>query len=124
VASPAATDSQKANCGDKVRSTYLLGPEDELQISGPELDELSNKTVRVDGEGDLQVPLVGRAFIVARVWFIAANPQISDGANWALRADHPSDGMDFRWTHRMFRPGQKNVHFNGHSKRGTSAAYT
>src|SRR6266436_2572027 len=39
-------------------------------------------------------------------------------SNWALRADHPSDGMDFRWTHRMFRPGQKNVHFNGHSKRG------
>jgi polysaccharide export outer membrane protein len=58
-----AIDSQKANCGNQVRSTYLLGPEDELQISGPELDELSTKTVRVDGEGDIQVPLVGRVHV-------------------------------------------------------------
>jgi polysaccharide export outer membrane protein len=61
--SPAAINSQKASCDSQVRSTYLLGPEDELQISGPELDELSNKTVRVDGEGDLQVPLVGRVHV-------------------------------------------------------------
>jgi polysaccharide biosynthesis/export protein len=57
---PAATT---AGCINKVRSTYLLGPEDELQISGPELEELTNKTVRVDGEGDLQVPLVGRVHV-------------------------------------------------------------
>ena len=61
--SPAAINAQKASCDSQVRSTYLLGPEDELQISGPELDELSNKTVRVDGEGDLQVPLVGRVHV-------------------------------------------------------------
>jgi polysaccharide biosynthesis/export protein len=52
-----------AGCTNKVRSTYLLGPEDELQISGPELEEPVNKTVRVDGEGDLQVPLVGRVHV-------------------------------------------------------------
>jgi polysaccharide biosynthesis/export protein len=62
-AMPVATGNQKANCGDQVRSTYLLGPEDELQISGPELEELTSKTVRVDGEGDLQVPLVGRVHV-------------------------------------------------------------
>jgi polysaccharide export outer membrane protein len=56
-------DSQQANCGNQVRSTYLLGAEDELQISGPELDELATKTVRVDGEGDIQVPLVGRVHV-------------------------------------------------------------
>jgi polysaccharide biosynthesis/export protein len=51
-------------CGDQVRSTYLLGPDDQLQISGPEeLTELANKRVRVDGDGDIQVPLVGRIHV-------------------------------------------------------------
>jgi polysaccharide export outer membrane protein len=40
-----------------------LGPDDELAISGPELDIPPNKTVRVDGEGDIQVPLVGRVHV-------------------------------------------------------------
>jgi polysaccharide export outer membrane protein len=57
-----AATSQPA-CSSKARSTYLLGPEDELQISGPELEELNNKTERVDGEGDIQVPLVGRVHV-------------------------------------------------------------
>jgi len=59
----AAPAAQQANCTSQVRSTYLLGPEDELQISGPELEELTNKTARVDGEGDIQVPLVGRVHV-------------------------------------------------------------
>jgi polysaccharide biosynthesis/export protein len=63
AASAAAPSTPQANCGSQVRSTYLLGPEDELQISGPELDELANKTARVDGEGDIQVPLVGRVHV-------------------------------------------------------------
>ena len=53
----------KAGCNTQVRSTYLLGPDDELQISGPELEETVNKSVRVDGEGDIQVPLVGRVHV-------------------------------------------------------------
>jgi polysaccharide biosynthesis/export protein len=63
-ATTAATSAApQANCTSQVRSTYLLGPEDELQISGPELEELANKTARVDGEGDIQVPLVGRIHV-------------------------------------------------------------
>lgn len=48
-----------------MRSTYLLGPEDELTLSGPELDEAGSplRVVRVDGQGDIQVPLVGRVHI-------------------------------------------------------------
>jgi polysaccharide biosynthesis/export protein len=53
----------KTGCNAQVRSTYLLGPDDELQISGPELEETTNKSVRVDGEGDIQVPLVGRVHV-------------------------------------------------------------
>ena len=52
-----------ANCNDQSRSTYLLGPDDELEISGPELNELANKPTRIDGNGDIQVPLVGRVHV-------------------------------------------------------------
>lgn len=53
----------KANCGNQVRSTYLLGPDDVLDVSGPELTELANKPVRVDGDGDIEVPLGGRVHV-------------------------------------------------------------
>ena len=63
VASSSATNAPKAACVNQVRSTYLLGPEDELTISAPELEVVPGKTVRVDGEGDLQVPMVGRVHV-------------------------------------------------------------
>lgn len=52
-------------CSDKVRSTYLLGPDDLLEISGPELTESPNKLepARIDSQGDVQVPLVGRMHV-------------------------------------------------------------
>src|SRR5882762_1277934 len=60
---PPKSDELKAKCGDQVRSTYLLGPGDQLEISAPELTELANKQVRVDGDGDIQAPLVGRVHV-------------------------------------------------------------
>src|SRR6266446_9879738 len=57
---PVSPDEAKAKCGSQIRSTYLLGPDDQLEISGPELSDLSNKPVRIDGDGDIQVPLAGR----------------------------------------------------------------
>ena len=33
----AASNEQKAKCDNQIRSTYLLGPDDQLEISGPEL---------------------------------------------------------------------------------------
>ena len=57
------SDEPKANCSSQVRSTYLLGPDDQLEISGPELSELANKPVRIDGDGDIQVPLGGRVHV-------------------------------------------------------------
>jgi polysaccharide biosynthesis/export protein len=53
----------KPGCANQVRSTYLLGPEDQLQVSGADLDEPVGKLVGVDGEGDIQVPLVGRVHV-------------------------------------------------------------
>ncbi|HXC48674.1 MAG TPA: polysaccharide biosynthesis/export family protein [Candidatus Sulfotelmatobacter sp.] len=62
---PAATASgeQKAKCENQIRSTYLLGSDDQLEITGPELTDLSNKPVRIDGEGDIQVPLAGTVHV-------------------------------------------------------------
>jgi polysaccharide export outer membrane protein len=60
---PTEPDALKAKCGSQVRSTYLLGPDDQLDISGPELTELANKPVRIDGDGDIQVPLGGRVHV-------------------------------------------------------------
>jgi polysaccharide export outer membrane protein len=61
--SPTPSAELKAKCDGQVRSTYLLGPDDQLDISGPELTELANKPVRVDGEGDIEVPLGGRIHV-------------------------------------------------------------
>lgn len=58
-----AVGEQKANCDSQIRSTYLLGPDDQLEISGPELTDLTNKPVRIDGEGDIQLPLAGSVHI-------------------------------------------------------------
>jgi polysaccharide export outer membrane protein len=58
--SRAGTDHPKGHCDSELRSTYLLGPDDEVEITAPELDELSNKSTRVDGDGYIQVPLAGR----------------------------------------------------------------
>ncbi len=61
--SSAESDELKAKCGSAVRSTYLLGPDDQLDISGPELSEGGYKPVRVDSDGDIQAPLVGRVHV-------------------------------------------------------------
>ena len=60
VPSPPRSDELKEKCGSQVRSTYLLGPDDQLEISGPELTDFANRPLRIDGDGDIQVPLVGR----------------------------------------------------------------
>ena len=51
------------NCDNQIRSTYLLGPDDQVDISGPELTEPANKPVRIDSDGNAQVPLVGRVHL-------------------------------------------------------------
>src|SRR5260221_6645351 len=58
-----AAGEKKANCENQIRSTYLLGPDDQLDISGPELTDLTNKPVRIDGEGDIQMPLAGSVHV-------------------------------------------------------------
>ena len=58
-----ATSDQQAKCDNQIRSTYLLGPDDQLEISGPELTDATNKPVRINGEGNVQVPLAGSVHV-------------------------------------------------------------
>lgn len=63
VPSVPASAQASPKCEAKVRSTYLLGPDDQLEISGPELTEFGNKPARIDSDGDIQAPLVGRIHV-------------------------------------------------------------
>jgi polysaccharide export outer membrane protein len=59
---PAARQAP-ADCDGQSRSTYLLGPDDEVEMAGPEADDPSVKSLRIDGDGEIQVPLVGRVHV-------------------------------------------------------------
>jgi polysaccharide biosynthesis/export protein len=93
AAAAAVPAVQQGGCASQVRSTYLLGPEDELVISGPELEELANKTARVDGEGDIQVPLVGRVH-VAGLTVQQAEQELNKRLSTYIR--HPQAAIDVK----------------------------
>jgi len=63
VAPPNGAYLPKINCDSSALNSYQLGPDDELEISGAELDEPANKSTRIDGNGAVQVPLVGRVHV-------------------------------------------------------------
>src|SRR5690348_2467353 len=39
---------------------YALGPDDEIIVQGLHIEELGNKPVRIDNNGDVNLPMVGR----------------------------------------------------------------
>ena len=43
-----------------VRSTYVLGPEDSIVIHAADVPELSDKPIRLDLSGDIDMPMIGR----------------------------------------------------------------
>jgi polysaccharide biosynthesis/export protein len=63
IQSERASNQSNPKCEAQPRSTYLLGPDDQLEISGSELIESGNKPSRIDGEGDVNVPLVGSVHV-------------------------------------------------------------
>ncbi len=46
--------------GEAANQSYLLGPADELAVHVVDLDDISDKPVRVDPNGYLELPLIGR----------------------------------------------------------------
>ena len=45
---------------DTVRPNYVLGPNDQILIRAPDAEEINQKPFRVDGDGNINLPLVGR----------------------------------------------------------------
>jgi polysaccharide biosynthesis/export protein len=56
---PDATAAQNATPAT-VPSTYLLGPDDQIIIQGPVMDEIVNRPYRIDPEGYVSLPMLGR----------------------------------------------------------------
>jgi len=48
---------------DTVRSNYVLGPNDQIQIRAPEAEEIDQKPFRIDGDGNINLPLLGRIHV-------------------------------------------------------------
>src|ERR1051326_6454260 len=45
---------------EELRSTYLLGPDDQITIHALDAEELNDKPVRIDMSGHIRLPLAGR----------------------------------------------------------------
>jgi polysaccharide biosynthesis/export protein len=45
---------------DSIRANYVLGPNDQILIRAPQADEINEKPFRIDAEGYINLPLVGR----------------------------------------------------------------
>jgi polysaccharide export outer membrane protein len=45
---------------DTIRPNYVLGPNDQIQIKAPNVEEIDQKPFRIDGDGNINMPLVGR----------------------------------------------------------------
>jgi len=57
-AQPAAPQAQPV--AEALRPTYVLGPGDQILIRAFEADEISDKPFRVDADGFVTLPMVGR----------------------------------------------------------------
>lgn len=44
----------------EIQSTYQLGPGDQIVLQGPEAEEIVNKPFRIDPNGDVSIPMIGR----------------------------------------------------------------
>lgn len=57
---PQGPEQVSAQPDPAVRSTYVLGPDDEILIQAVDLPDISGKPQRLDPNGDLRLPMVGR----------------------------------------------------------------
>src|ERR1700737_3154685 len=45
---------------DTVRPNYTLGPNDQILVRAPEAEEINEKPFRIDADGNVNMPLIGR----------------------------------------------------------------
>ncbi len=60
LAQSAPQASQPVQSDKEVRSSYILGPDDQIVIHALDLPDISDKPVRVDLGGDIKLPMIGR----------------------------------------------------------------
>lgn len=63
IPAPRPVDQTNPKCEAKAPSTYLLGPDDQVEISGPDLAESGRRPSQIDGDGNVEVPLIGRVHV-------------------------------------------------------------
>lgn len=56
----APTPAVKPAPAEQLRSTYVLGPEDQIAVRALDADEISDKPIRIDMSGNIRLPMVGR----------------------------------------------------------------
>ena len=74
------TPGQDSSPAMNVPSTYTLGPNDQITFWGIDADEIVNKQFRIDPEGDVNLPMVGRlhaAGLTIRQFEESLNKQLS-----------------------------------------------
>jgi polysaccharide export outer membrane protein len=52
--------SAPALAPDTIRPNYTLGPNDQILVRAPEAEEINEKPFRIDGDGNVNMPLIGR----------------------------------------------------------------
>jgi polysaccharide export outer membrane protein len=45
---------------DSIRPNYVLGPNDQILIRAPQAEEINDKPFRIDSEGNINLPIIGR----------------------------------------------------------------
>jgi polysaccharide export outer membrane protein len=45
---------------DMIRPNYVLGPNDQILVRAPQVEEINEKPFRIDAEGNINLPLVGK----------------------------------------------------------------
>jgi len=58
--SPNQPSGQTALPPETVRPNYTLGPNDQILVRAPEAEEINEKPFRIDADGNVNMPLIGR----------------------------------------------------------------
>jgi len=45
---------------DTIRPNYVLGPNDQILVRAPQVEEINEKPFRIDAEGNINLPLIGK----------------------------------------------------------------
>lgn len=57
---PTQPTSPAALPPDNIRPNYVLGPNDQILVRAPEAEEINEKPFRIDADGNVNMPLLGR----------------------------------------------------------------